>query len=146
MAFLQMLKKLHDKGIKFNACVIGSGKNENKLKLFAKENLPINQIEFTGLIPHEEVIRKMLQSRCLVHTSLYEGNSTVISEAAYCGAWVICQKNHFTGNHPNIIYYNDLKNLAMEAEKVIRNDKPGVFGIQEPDMLQSATRFLELFQ
>jgi len=45
---------------------------------------------FRGLIKREEVFSKMKKSKILLHTSFYEGQSTVISEALSCGTHVVC--------------------------------------------------------
>jgi glycosyltransferase involved in cell wall biosynthesis len=50
---------------------------------------PSDDVELIGEKPHSEVLRLMQKSKIFLHTSSYEGFSTVCLEALYAGAHVI---------------------------------------------------------
>ncbi|MFX0186838.1 MAG: glycosyltransferase [Candidatus Hodarchaeota archaeon] len=63
--------------------IIGSGPDENKLKIKAKE-LGIN-INFLGMIPNDQLPKIINQYSIFVLPSFYEGNPKVLLEAMSCG-------------------------------------------------------------
>jgi len=69
--------------------LIGEGEEREALiAKISKSNLQ-KQIELTGLLPRERVIQYMLRSKILLHTSRYEGQGYVFSEALYAGMTVV---------------------------------------------------------
>ncbi|HTB30690.1 MAG TPA: glycosyltransferase, partial [Bacteroidia bacterium] len=75
-------------GIK--ACIIGNGVEketiQEKIKAYGLEN----NLELIGGIPHTEVFSYMQRSKIFLHTSSYEGQSTVIMEALASGLNIVC--------------------------------------------------------
>lgn len=81
------LSQLTRDRVKFT--IIGDGSRENASIALASE-LKLNNIEWVKNIEHEKVFDLMAQSDFLVHTSLREATSSVITEALSMGLPVVC--------------------------------------------------------
>jgi glycosyltransferase involved in cell wall biosynthesis len=69
--------------------IIGEGKERTRIEtLIARYGLR-DRIRLLGEVSYGEVIRTLRRSRILLHTSLYEGQGLVISEALAAGAYVV---------------------------------------------------------
>ena len=70
--------------------IIGEGPEKNFLQQLAIKTGAEKNITFTGSLTREQVFEKMEQSKILLHTSAYEGQATVITEALAAGMTVVC--------------------------------------------------------
>ena len=92
--------------------ICGKGEEEGSLQeMIGGAGLGEN-LQLAGELPHREVLSMMQRSKILLHTSSYEGFSTVCLEALYAGAHVIsfidnagkAVKNwHVVGNEEEMI-------------------------------------------
>jgi glycosyltransferase involved in cell wall biosynthesis len=87
--FLLAVRDLRDRlpGIKVTLC--GKGPEEERLKALIRDFRLQDNVTLTGELPHTDILRLMQRSRVFLHTSSYEGFSTVCLEALYAGAQVI---------------------------------------------------------
>lgn len=89
--FLMSIGKI--KNLNFNRgvlfTIIGDGPEMEKCKKMASD-LGLNNINWTGAIPHRQALEILKNSHCLVHTSIREATSAVILEALSFGIPVIC--------------------------------------------------------
>ncbi|WP_309642711.1 glycosyltransferase family 4 protein [Flavobacterium sp.] len=87
--FLEIILAL--KAIKPNikAELAGMGEQEQDLKRFVAENNLEDNVTFLGMISHAATLDKMNHSKIFLHTSLFEGGSTVYFEALYSGCQLI---------------------------------------------------------
>jgi len=69
--------------------ICGKGAERPRLEQTIGELGLKEKLELSGELPHREVLRLMQRSKILLHTSSYEGFSTVCIEALYAGAHVI---------------------------------------------------------
>jgi len=79
----------------------GIGVEKEKIQSLIKELGLENNFQLLGGKPHEELLRLMKRSRVFLHTSRYEGFSTVCLEALYAGAHVVSFCDPGEGNIPN---------------------------------------------
>jgi glycosyltransferase involved in cell wall biosynthesis len=95
------------------AVMIGNGPMFQQVKdRVQSQQLPL---QLMGEIPRSEVHRMMQRSRILLHTSRYEGYSTVISEALSCGCRVVC----FDVGRPEVQQGIWLADTAEELPEII---------------------------
>jgi glycosyltransferase involved in cell wall biosynthesis len=88
--FIEIIGDLKKDFPAIKAVIIGKGIEEQLLKeKITFEELGAN-IEFIGEIPHKEVFSYMNKSKIFLHTSSYEGQSTVIMEALAMGLNIVC--------------------------------------------------------
>ena len=88
--FIEIVHELVTTYPNLRTVICGNGPEKESLQLQINAfNLQKN-ITLSSEIPHRELLRRMQQSRIFLHTSSYEGFATVITEALYAGAHVIC--------------------------------------------------------
>jgi len=87
--FLSAVRDLRDRlpGIKVAIC--GKGPEEEHLQALILELRLQDNVILVGELPHADILRMMQRARVFLHTSSYEGFSTVCLEALYAGAQVI---------------------------------------------------------
>jgi len=87
------------------AVICGKGPEENHLKSMIKKLKLDNNISLPGEKSHPEILQLMQKTKILLHTSSYEGFSTVCLEALGAGAHVISFCNPIEGrtNHWHIV-------------------------------------------
>lgn len=71
------------------AVICGAGPEMEQLKTLAASMHLEKNLSFTGELEHKQVLRLMQRSKIFLHPSMYEGFSTVLSEALYAGAQVV---------------------------------------------------------
>lgn len=85
--FVEIVSELKRQLPQIQAVIVGVGEEEEQLKALV-EQLGLQQtVRFAGLQPHAKVFELMGQSKVFLHTSRYEGNSTVLMEALYSGCY-----------------------------------------------------------
>lgn len=88
--FIEIVTELKNHFPNIKACIIGKGEQEVSLKEKIKDQLLGDNLQLLGELSHPEVFSFMQRSKILLHTSSYEGQSTVITEALANGLSVIC--------------------------------------------------------
>ncbi len=87
--FLEVILTLKKTKPDIKAAIAGSGEEEYELKRFVKQHNLENNVVFLGMISHREVLYKMNNSKIFLHTSTFEGGSTVYFEALYSGCQLV---------------------------------------------------------
>ena len=93
--FIRIVRKVNEE-VKVKSVICGTGPEEIKLRELIKEQELNGIIELKGEQQHSEVLKMMQASRIFLHTSSYEGFSSVCLEALYSGAHVISFCRPFT--------------------------------------------------
>ncbi len=83
---LSATKRLNEEGYDFNVWIVGSGRHENELKKYCKEN-NLDNVIFTGM--QSNPYPYMRNADLFVLTSYREGFALVIPEAMACGLPVL---------------------------------------------------------
>lgn len=73
------------KRVKCSLTIIGHDALNGKLKIYARSRNIEESIKFVEASPYNEIPAYLSNADVLLHTSLYEAQATVISEAAACG-------------------------------------------------------------
>lgn len=87
--FIQITGELSCRIPTLKSVICGKGPEENNLQSMIRKLGLQNCILLAGEKPHGEVLQYMCRARVFLHTSSYEGFSTVCLEALYAGAQVI---------------------------------------------------------
>ena len=87
--FIKVIKTLTAELPDLKTIICGKGPEMEKLKKLIKRFGLEKNIQLKGELPHNDVLRLMQRSRIFLHTSIYEGNAAVLSEALYAGAHVV---------------------------------------------------------
>lgn len=88
--------------------IAGTGTEEQVLKHLLKVMQLENTIRLVGSIPHLQILELMATSKVFLHTSNYEGNSTVLMEALYSGCRVFSTRS---------LSDRTIKNLTVLSQK-----------------------------
>lgn len=88
-SIINAIEKINSEYYDIDLLIIGTGKDENKLKQQALKQIP-GRIHFKGWITEDEEKARLINiSECLIMASKSEGFPTVIGEAFACGVPVI---------------------------------------------------------
>jgi glycosyltransferase involved in cell wall biosynthesis len=87
--FLLAVRDLQDRLPGVRVAICGKGPEEEHLKALILEYRLQGNVTMTGELPHIDILRMMQRARVFLHTSSYEGFSTVCLEALYAGAQVV---------------------------------------------------------
>jgi glycosyltransferase involved in cell wall biosynthesis len=90
LLFPELINDLKKDFPEIKACIIGKGEQEQAIKEKIKRYDLENNLELIGGLPHAEVFSYMQRSKIFLHTSSYEGQSTVIMEALANGLNIVC--------------------------------------------------------
>jgi glycosyltransferase involved in cell wall biosynthesis len=88
--FVEIIRSLAAEFPGLKCGIAGDGKEREEIKRFIHTNKLEKQIVLFGQLPYNKVIEKMRQSKILLHTSSYEGQGLVLTEALAAGAYVVC--------------------------------------------------------
>lgn len=86
---LESLKLMKDKGIPYQAVLIGDGMDWETMKQRAADMALNDRVRFTGLLQGQALVDELSQGDFLVLSSHYENMPVVILEAMACGLPVI---------------------------------------------------------
>jgi glycosyltransferase involved in cell wall biosynthesis len=104
-----------------------------------------NNIQFTGALPHAETLRLMNRSKVFLHTSLFEGNSTVLIEALYSGCKTFSTVPLSQQPVENLRVLTQQKEFVKDIHEVLNQALPSVKRVMFNDMEDSAKKIFGLF-
>lgn len=119
--FAELIHQLKVNHPNIKAVICGDGPEMENLKdLTAKLGLGDN-LTLRGELPHPQVLALMQRSRVFVHTSEYEGFSTVCLEALYAGAQVISFVKAMQAEIPNWHVVDTSEGMLDAVEGILQN-------------------------
>jgi len=87
--FIEIIHELKRRLLPVHAIICGKGKEKESLQSMIQNLKLEDNILLLGEKPHPEILQLMQRAKVFLHTSSYEGFSTVCLEALYSGAHVI---------------------------------------------------------
>lgn len=87
--FIEIIETLKTKYVDLKVAIIGEGKETEKIKKEISERNLNSTITLYGKLDRFEVLKKMSQSKILLHTSKYESFGYVFAEALYSGMKIV---------------------------------------------------------
>lgn len=112
---LESVELVSGEDINVNMKFIGDGPEKESLKETARANNIIENVEFTGKVPHEDALRLLSQSDVLVLPSNSEGMPRVIIEAFEIGVPVIASP---AGGIPNVVIDRETGIIAQTPTEI----------------------------
>ncbi len=107
-------------GVTSHLTIIGEGSAEQVIKKLAN-NLSIeDEITFKGLMPYEDLASHYHQADVLLHTSLSEGQSEVVTEAMSCGVLVCGTKVGLMYDQAGCCISVPVQNAEMLGHEVLK--------------------------
>lgn len=127
-SLLKALKLLRDKGIDFQAELVGSGGELQGCKTFVEDNGMQNMVTFVAEMPHDKLADFYRSLDLFVLPSAFEGLGCVYTEAWSCGTpFIACQGQGIADYiypedaHLWLAKPGDYKDLAAKIEYYIQN-------------------------
>lgn len=143
--FIHIINELIEEFPIIKAVICGQGiEKDNLANQINKFHLQDN-ITLAGEKPHDEILQLMSSSKIFLHTSSYEGFSTVCLEALYAGAHVISFCKPMNTGIKNWHIVNDEKEMIEAVLKILRNTNIKYEQVLRYTMDDSAKKMMELF-
>jgi glycosyltransferase involved in cell wall biosynthesis len=120
---LKAFKVISDK-ISARLTIIGEGVSENLVKDLIKQLDLQNTVTIRGLLPYEELPAYYHKANVLLHTSLSEGQSEVVTEAMSCGVLVCGTRAGLINDLPDCcvsVAIRDYETLGLEVLELLNN-------------------------
>jgi glycosyltransferase involved in cell wall biosynthesis len=144
--FLEVLNRLVLEFPHLKCIHVGEGPLAEKL-LAESKLLGLDQhLQFLGNCPHAQVLDLMNDSRVFLHTSSFEGSSTVIAEALYSGCQVVSTVSIYSEPRPHLHLANTAAELTNAVSQALKNNLPAI-RIKSHDLKETSKdirRILEL--
>ena len=120
--FIEIISDLKKTLPSIKVVIVGVGEEEINLKSLVKELNLQDNIEFAGLIPHSVVFDYMNNSKAFLHTSNYEGNSTVLMEALYSGCYTFSTCPLSNSGTSRLTILKTRKSFVSELELLFKKE------------------------
>jgi hypothetical protein len=124
--------------------LIGAGPEERNLQELAFRLGLQHNLKFAGSVPHPEVLNLMNRSKVFLHTSAYEGLSTVMLEALYSGCHVVARLPVADDPPPNFTLCSTDEEMTRATLEQLEHSSQAQ-RVLVHDMGKTARRILSLF-
>ena len=122
--FVEVIAALQKTIPDIKAELAGTGEQESELKALANELGLEKNITFLGLISHQQTLEKMNHSKVFLHTSTFEGGSTVYFEALYSGCQLVGTLPMVDRELPNFHWHETKVAIVTAITSILKNPKP----------------------
>jgi glycosyltransferase involved in cell wall biosynthesis len=120
--FIDVIYELKKIKPDITAAIIGSGEEEDMLRQKIKKLSLENNVRLVGLMPHKQVLHYMNNAKIFLHTSNYEGNSTVLMEALYSGCYVVSTQALSNAATKNLMVCQKKEEMIEYLSKLLNNN------------------------
>jgi glycosyltransferase involved in cell wall biosynthesis len=145
--FIQIVNYLVKRFPNLICAIAGEGnKRESIEKSIASEGLE-NHIKLLGELAHERVIEKMQECRILLHTSLFEGQGLVLTEALASGAYVVCYPVGiaFDIKHEKLLTCNSKEEMETNIISILNNQQPDYRPVIITDISETSKEYYSIY-
>lgn len=119
--WVELVAALHRSIPDLYAVHYGMGVEQERCQQLIEKYQLEQHCELAGPQPHDTILRAMQQTRILLHTSRYEGCSTVCLEALYAGAKVISFCYPFQQQVSNWYVVNTKEEMLERALEILQD-------------------------
>lgn len=142
--FIELMAELKEDYPQIRAQIAGGGEEQESLQSLIKALGLESHVRLLGPQSHRETLVLMNQSKVFLHTSHYEGNSTVLMEALYSGCRVIstCALSHRETEH--LFVSTDRRELKQQLLLALQNDQDVAGRVVFNTMDDTARRMVNL--
>jgi len=143
--FIDVIFELRKMFPSIRVMICGKGPEKVKLEQQIMRSGLSDTIILADELPHESVLKLMQRSRIFLHTSTYEGYSTVCSEALFAAAKVIsfCKPMHHSIENWDIV--KDKSDMIERCKTIVENDHLQFNSVITNPINDIARNMLQLF-
>ena len=143
--FIDGVKKISTEISVIHAIICGKGPQETELQKLIEECQLQDKILLMGEKPHIETLQLMHRAKVFLHTSTYEGFSTVCLEALYAGCHVISFIKPMEHDIEHWHIVKSQEEMIQKAIEVLNNPLTQYTSVLAYSMDDSARAVMELF-
>ena len=103
--------------------LIGKGVLKSSIEKYIIEKGLSKNISLIGEVPRCEVLKYMMKSKILLHTSLFESQGLVFLEALYCGLYVVTFNTGYLPASKKIFLCRDKIEMVNDIKELLLNKK-----------------------
>lgn len=143
--FLEVISEVRKEMQELNVMLCGTGPEEETLYKLA-ETLKIQKnVRLSGELSHSSILFNMRHTKIFLHTSSYEGFSTVCAEALRAGAHVIsfCKPMENDFKHWHIV--NTKKEMIMKTITLLKDPNRDHSPVSTCNIHETVSRIMQLF-
>jgi glycosyltransferase involved in cell wall biosynthesis len=144
--FIKVVKQVKENVGKVNVLLCGEGPEKAKLHELLERYQLQDDVTLTGELPHAEILANMQRAKTFLHTSSYEGFSTVCAEATAAGAYVIsfCKPMQHDIQHWFIV--DTVEEMAKQTISLLQNRQLEHSGVTAYRIDDTVTNIMRLFE
>ena len=144
--FVKVIGSLRNTFFGIKAFHSGMGPEKEKIEALIKKTGLQNNVELLGGKTHEEILQLMQRTKILLHTSSYEGFSTVCLEALYAGSHIIsfCYPLDQPVRHWHVV--SNTEEMTAKAVEILQNKDTEYSPVTLYLMDDSAKALMKLFE
>jgi glycosyltransferase involved in cell wall biosynthesis len=143
--FINVVKEITKEIPAANAMLCGKGPQQMQLQKLIVQHQLQNNILLTNEKPHTEILRLMQRTKVFLHTSNYEGFSTVCLEALYAGCHVISFIKPMQHNIDHWHIVQTKEEMIKKTINILKNSETAYTGVMPYSMNESAKSVMNLF-
>jgi glycosyltransferase involved in cell wall biosynthesis len=119
--FIDVVKQVKENVGKLKVLLCGEGPEKAKLHELLERYHLQDDVTLTGELPHAEILTNMQRAKIFLHTSSYEGFSTVCAEATAAGAYVISFCKPMQHDIPHWFIVRTAEEMANQTITLLKN-------------------------
>lgn len=143
--FLDIIHALVPSFPHLKVVIAGEGPEQTALMEKTRELSIAQHVTFMGAVPHAEALDLMRRSKLFLHTSTFEGNSTVLIEALYSGCRVFSTIALGTATVENLHLCSDKDQFVRQLKDCLLDTNTIVKRVEFNNMETSAKIIFGLF-
>lgn len=126
--------------------IAGDGSERAHLEQLISELGLTDVITINGQLRREAVIEKMKRAKILLHTSFFEGQPAVITEALQAGMYVVCFDIGRISNHPKVHVCSHRAAMVHALREILHHPQPDFSPVSLPGMSHSVMHYNQIFK
>ena len=143
--FLSIIKLLKTFDPAIKAVICGKGTEEHSLLKIIETNGLKGNVKLVGEQPHSELLNIMGRSKVFLHTSNYEGFSTVCLEALYAGCKVISFMKPMKDDIEQWYIVNNKEAMTQKILTLLNDPVPTYSSVLLYSMAESVKKIRDLY-
>lgn len=141
--FLKTVALLKQDNPSIQCVLIGHGKETLYLKELAKNLDLLNHVQFIPYLSREQIFEMLAKSKILFHTSEYEGQGMVLTEALQMGCYVVVGDVGNVPQNPKAFICPKDEQFFPTLTSILKQEKPDFSPIQMLTMQACVAKFKE---
>lgn len=140
--FLYTIARLKQDFPQINCVLIGQGRDTPQLKALAEQLHLVDNVQFIAQLSRKEIFHYLAQSKILFHTSEFEGQGMVLTEALQMGCYVVCSDVGCVPENVKTLICSDIMNFEQKLRSILMLKKQDFTPIKILSMSDVALKFL----